>query len=412
MTTDATTQPVVFNPFDPEFKKNPYPTYHRLLEEDPVQQSPLGGLVLTRYADCTSLLRDPRASADFRKSDTFREQAIAQGFDYDALLQENRSFLFLDPPDHTRLRGLVNKAFTPRVVETLRPRIAQIVGELLDAALDRGEMDVMEDYAYPLPVAIICDMLGVPVEDNVRFREWTKEAARSLDPEQLLPPDEVERRQKVFDAFRAYFEDLIAKRRTQPADDLISALIAVEDEGARLSHEELLSTCILLLIAGHETTVNLIGNGTYQLLQHPDQMALLRERPELIKTAVEELLRFDPPVQLTGRIAMEDMPFGDKVLRKGEQAVILIGAANRDPAQFPDPQRLDLTREDNRHIAFGMGIHFCLGAPLARVEGQIAIGELVSRTRDIELTVEEPPYKENLVLRGLASLPVRLTRRT
>jgi cytochrome P450 len=404
MTADAK---VTFNPFDPEFRKNPYPTYHRLLVEDPVQESPFGGLILSRYADATALLRDPRASSDFRKSDAFRQQAIAQGLDYDALLEENRSFLFLDPPDHTRLRGLVNKAFTPRVIGGLRPRIARIVGELLDAAAVRGEMDVMEDLAYPLPVQIICDMLGVPVEDNARFRTWTNEAARSLDPDFALPQEEVERRQRTFEAFREYFEGLIAKRRADPKDDLISALIAVEDEGARLSHEELIATCILVLIAGHETTVNLIGNGTLQLLRHRDQLELLRGRPELIRTAVEEVLRFDPPVQLTGRIALEDMRFGDKVLRKGEQATILIGAANRDPEQFADPQRLDITREDNRHIAFGMGIHFCLGAPLARVEGQIALGELSRRLESLELASNDPPYKENLVLRGLASLPVR-----
>lgn len=406
MTTEAA--PVLFNPFDPEFRRNPYPTYRRLLTEDPVQQSPLGGLILSRYADCTALLRDPRSSSDFRKSDNFRQQALDQGLDYDALLEENRSFLFLDPPDHTRLRGLVNKAFTPKVVEGLKPRIQAIVDELLSSALERGQIDVMEDYAYPLPVAIICDMLGVPVEDNVRFREWTKEAARSLDPDELLSPAEQAARQATFDAFSAYFEDLITKRRAAPRDDLISALIAAEDEGSKLTHEELVSTCILILIAGHETTVNLIGNGTLQLLRHPDQLALLRDRPDLLKTAVEELLRFDPPVQLTGRLAMEDIQIGDKVLRKGQQATMLIGAANRDPEQFPDPDRLDITRAENRHIAFGMGIHFCLGAPLARVEGQVAIGELVARTSSLELVVDEPPYKENLVLRGLAELQVRL----
>jgi cytochrome P450 len=409
MTTDVT--PVSFNPFDPEFRKNPYPIYERLLAEDPVQVSPLGGLILSRYADCTALLRDPRVSSDFRKSDNFRQQALDQGLDYDTLLEENRSFLFLDPPDHTRLRGLVNKAFTPKVVEGLKPRIADIVDGLITEALGHGEIDVMEDFAYPLPVAIICGMLGVPVEDNVRFREWTKEAARSLDPDELLSPAEQAARQATFDAFSAYFEELITKRRAHPKDDLISALIAAEDEGSKLTHEELVSTCILILIAGHETTVNLIGNGTLQLLRHPDRLALLRQNPELLKSAVEELLRFDPPVQLTGRLALEDIPIGDRVLRKGQQATLLIGAANRDPAQFPEPQQLDITRSENRHIAFGMGIHFCLGAPLARVEGQQAIGELVARTSALELMVDDPPYKENLVLRGLAALPVRLTPR-
>ncbi len=407
MTTDAAEAPVVFNPFDPEFRKNPYPTYHRLLAEDPVQESPLGGLVLSRYADAISLLRDPRASSDFRKSDAFRKQAAEQGLDYNALLEENRSFLFLDPPDHTRLRSLVTKAFTPRVVEELRPRILGIVTELIDAALERGGMDVMEDFAYPLPVAIICDMLGVPVEDNVRFREWTKEAARSLDPDFVLPQEEIDRRQVTFEAFGDYFRALVATRRANPKDDLISALIDAEDQGSKLNEEELISTCILLLIAVHETTVNLIGNGTYQLLRHPEQLQLLRETPGLIKTAVEELLRFDPPVQLTGRLALEDLGFGGKTLKKGQQATILIGAVNRDPEQFVDPQHLDITRQDNRHIAFGLGIHFCLGSPLARVEGQIALSELARRLPNIELAVDEPPYKENLVLRGLAELPVR-----
>ncbi len=408
MTTDATSSPIVFNPFDPEFRKNPYPTYARLLAEDPVQESPLGGLVLSRHEDAMTLLRDPRVSSDFRKSPAFKEQVTAQGLDYDALLEENRSFLFLDPPDHTRLRGLVNKAFTPKVIEGLRPRIEEIVGRLLDAAFERGTMDVMEDFAYPLPVQIICDMLGVPVEDNVRFRVWTSEAARSLDPDFALPQEEIERRQRTFDALDGYFRDLIATRRASPRDDLLSALIAAEDEGKKLNETELISTCILILIAGHETTVNLIGNGTLQLLKHPAELQKLREDPSLIGTAVEELLRFDPPVQLTARLALEDIQLGGKVLKQGQQGVILIGAVNRDPAQFTDPQRLDITRQENRHLAFGMGIHFCLGAPLARMEGRIALGQLVARASTLELTVDEPPYKENLTLRGLAALPVRL----
>ena len=407
MTTETT--PLVFNPFDAEFRKNPYPLYHRFLEEDPVHESPLGGLVLSRHEDAMSLLRDPRASSDFRKSPNFRQQVEAQGFDYDAIMMESRSFLFLDPPDHTRLRGLVNKAFTPRVVEGLRPRIEQIVGRLIDAALEKGEVDVMEDIAYPLPVQIICDMLGVPVEDNARFRAWTNEAARSLDPDFALPPEEIERRQRTFEAMQGYFTDLVAHRRADPRDDLISALIAAEDEGKTLTETELISTCILLLIAGHETTVNLIGNGTLQLLRHPGQLQKLRDDPSLIGTAVEELLRFDPPVQLTGRLALEDMEFGGKTLKKGDQAVILIGAANRDPEQFTEPQRLDVTRTENRHLAFGMGVHFCLGAPLARVEGRIALGELVRRARVMELLTDDPPYKEQLVLRGLAALPVRMS---
>ena len=256
-----------------------------------------------------------------------------QGLDYDALLEENRSFLFLDPPDHTRLRSLVTKAFTPRVVEELRPRILGIVTELIDAALERGGMDVMEDFAYPLPVAIICDMLGVPVEDNVRFREWTREAARSLDPDFVLPQEEIDRAPGNIRRVRRVLPRAWSRRAApNPKDDLISALIAAEDEGSKLNEEELISTCILLLIAGHETTVNLIGNGTLATpAPSRPAAAAARDDPALIKTAVEELLRFDPPVQLTGRLALEDLQFGGKTLKKGQQATILIGAANRDP---------------------------------------------------------------------------------
>jgi cytochrome P450 len=250
-------------------------------------------------------------------------------------------------------------------------------------------------------------MMGVPAEDNVRFRAWTADAARSLDPEETLSKEEQERRQQTFDNFRAFFAELIARRRAEPRDDLITALIAAEDEGSKLSEEELLSTCVLLLIAGHETTVNLIGNGMLALLRHPDQLQRLREDPQLIATAVEELLRYDPPVQLTGRIALEDIALsGGETVPKGKQAVLLLGAANHDPAQYTDPDRLDLGREDNRHLAFGMGIHYCLGAPLARVEGQIAIGEMVRRLDGIELATDAPAYKEQLTLRGLTSLPV------
>jgi cytochrome P450 len=407
MTTDITPENEIgFNPFAPGFRTNPYPTYNRMREEDPVHQS-LFGLVLSRYADCASILRDPRASSDSRKSEGFAAFTEAQGLDPDAVLRETQPFLFLDPPDHTRLRGLVNKAFTPHVVEELRPRIAERIQVLLDDVAPRGEIDVIHDIAYPLPVRIICDMLGVPAEDFVRFREWTNEAARALDPDFVLPPDVLERRQRMFDEFRAYFEELIAKRRAEPRDDLMSALIAAEEQGDRLSSEELISTCILLLIAGHETTVNLIGNGMLALVRHPDQLDLLRRTPDLIKTAVEELLRFDPPVQLTGRTALEDIPIDGKVLKKGQQVILLLGAANRDPAQFERPEELDLTRHENRHLAFGMGIHFCLGAPLARVEGQIALGEMARRLRNPRLIVDEPEYKENLVLRGLASLALK-----
>ena len=402
-------EPLVFNPLDPAFRIDPYPTYARLRAEDPVHQAEFGALVFSRYDDCMALLRDPRSSSDGRNSTAYKE-AIEQGtVDSEMLIMEEPSFLFLDPPDHTRLRGLVNKAFTPRVVERLRPRIQTRVDQLLDAAAEQGSLEIIEDLAYPLPVAVICEMLGVPVEDHVTFREWSRQAARSLDPEEALSPEEQEQRRNVIESFRNYFRGLIAERRKNPQDDLISALIAAEDEGNKLSEQELLSTCILLLIAGHETTVNLIGNGTLALLRHPDQLAKLQGDPSLAQSAVEEVLRYDPPVQFTGRIALEEMEVGGATLQKGQQSVILLAAANRDAAQFPDPDRFDITREGNQHIAFSFGIHFCLGAPLARVEGQIALSTLVRRFDNLALETEAPEYKENIVLRGLAALPVSFT---
>lgn len=406
MTTDTT--PIAFNPFDPAYRSNPYPVLNHLRETDPVHVSPLGFTALSRYADCATMLRHPMSTSDSRKSPGWPEQVRAQGLDPDqVLLESTPPFLFMDPPDHTRLRGLVNKAFTPRVVENLRPRVEAIVAELLDAAAKRGSLEVIEELAYPLPVIVISEMLGVPKEDSETFKAWSREMARSLDPDFVLPPEVQERRQRAAEEFTEYMRGLIAKRRVEPQDDLLSALIAVEEEGLKLTENELLSTAILLLIAGHETTVNLIGNGTLALLRHPDQMQRLRDDPSLIKTAVEELLRFDPPVQLTGRIALEDIELSDVVIPKHTQTVLLLGAANRDPAQFPDPERLDIGRTENRHLAFGMGIHFCLGAPLARIEGQIAIGEFVRRVLAPGLVEDPPPYKENITLRGIASLPVR-----
>ncbi len=401
------TEPIVFNPLDPAFRIDPYSVYRRLREEAPVHQGPFGAWVFSRYADCVAILKDPRLSSDGRNSEAF-ENAVEQGlFDPDQnLVNGAQSFLFLDPPDHTRLRGLVSKAFTPRVVEALRPRIQEWVDELLDAVAEKGSLEVIEDLAYPLPVNVICELLGVPPEDHVKFRDWSREAARSLDPVEALPPEVVEARQRVGDQFAEYFLSLIQKRRGSPGDDLLSALIAAEEEGDTLSEDELLATAILLLIAGHETTVNLIGNGTLALLRHPDQLQRLADDPSLAKSAVEELLRYDPPVQMTGRTALEDMEIAGATIRKGQQAIVLLGSANRDPEQFPDPERVDISRADNRHIAFGFGIHFCLGAPLARVEGEIVLGTLVRRFSGLKLLAKEPEYKENIILRGLQSLPV------
>ena len=403
MTQPAT---VAFNPFDPAFRSDPYPVYRRLLEDSPVFELPFGGWAFCRYADCVAILKDARSSSDQRNATAFQEWAREQGIDPDA---GARPFLFLDPPDHTRLRGLVNKAFTPRTVEALRPHIQEIVDDLLDRIAQQGGMDAIEDLAYPLPVKVICEMMGVPLEDHATFKDWSRHLARALDPDPLVPPAEIERRQRAIDSFGEYFAKLIEQRRKAPGDDLLSALIAAEESGDKLSENELLSTSILLLVAGHETTVNLIGNGVLALLRHPDQLELLRNDPSLARSAVEEILRFDPPVQFDGRIAREDMEIGGVTIKQGDQSMQLLGAANRDPEVFPDPDTFDIRRQDNRHIAFGFGIHFCVGAPLARVEGEIALRSLVQRFPRIELRTEAPEYKENIVLRGLRSLPVSVS---
>src|SRR6266478_5169954 len=390
-----------FNPMDAEFIADPYPTYHRLRTEDPVHHSALGFWVLTRYEDVVTALRDPRLAKEAIASFV----AARFGAPVPAI---GLSMLDRDPPDHTRLRGLVNKAFTPRVVEGLRPHIQKIVDGLLARVEGAGTMDLIEEFAYPLPVTVICQMLGVPVEDRERFKQWGLDIARGLDAI-LLPPDSDVARRSVAArrALSDYFRALIAERRAAPRGDMLSALIAAEEAGDKLSEDELLATCILLLIAGHETTVNLIGNGTLALLRHPGELRRLRETPGLIASAVEELLRYDGPVQRTARIPSTDVTIGGRTIGKGEMVMPFIGAADRDPAQFADPDRLDLARTDNRHIAFGWGIHFCLGAPLARVEGQIAIDTLVRRFPKLELVTNEPEYRQSLTLRGLKTLPVR-----
>ncbi len=396
----ASTQ-AVFNPLMPEFHSNPYPFYRALREEDPVHQSPLGFWVCTRYDDAVMILRDPR----FGREGMAKLMEARLGLTQDT--SRARDMLFQDPPDHTRLRALVSRAFTPRVVEVMRPHIQEIVDGLLDRVDGARAMDVIEDLAYPLPVTVICEMLGVPAADQDIFKTWSTDIARSLDAA-ILPADSdaIPRGRDARLGLADYFRSLIATRRKDPKPDLLSALIAAEEEGNKLSEGELVSTCMLLLIAGHETTVNLIGNGLLALLQHPDQLRALRDDPGLIQTGVEELLRFDGPVQRTGRMTTAEVEIGDKRIPRDSVVVSVIGAANRDPKQFADPDRLDVSRKDNRHIAFGFGIHFCLGAPLARLEGQIALGTLLRRMPKLALVSDVPEWRESSTLRGLKSLPV------
>ncbi len=393
-----------FDPRDPVFRANPYPTYDALRENTPVMSTPLGLLVLSRHSDSVRLLHHPTTSNDQRNSALY--QAFTESMAVDPFEGREPSFLFLDPPDHTRLRGLVSHAFTPKRVRDLAPRIQEIVDELIDTALPAGRMEVIEEFAYLVPVRVICELLGVPAADHEIFKDWSRELARGLDPEFMIPTETQERMNAAALALQNYFEELIQQRTADPGDDMLSALIQAEQSGEKLTHGELLSTLSLLLIAGHETTVNLIGNGVLQFSRHPEQYAKLCADPSLAKSAVEEVLRFDPPVQLSGRISMTDLTFDDHVLTKGQQALTLIGAANRDPEEFgPTAGDFDITRTPNNHVAFGAGIHFCLGAPLARMEAQIAFATMARRIGTFRLA-DEPSYRENFVLRGLSKLPI------
>jgi cytochrome P450 len=376
-----------------QFRENPYPLYRYLHGVAPVQWNDvLEAWTVARYADVARCLSDARGFSADRTPELVSGSAVA------------KSMLVSDPPDHTRLRTLVQKAFTPRVVEGLRPRIVGIVDDLLTAAAERGpQLDVVADLAYPLPVIVIAELLGIPPADRETFHDWSTALAASLDP--LVFEEAHIRATNARDALHAYLRGIIAQRRRQPREDLISALVAVEERGDVLSEPELVVMCSLLLIAGHETTVNLIGNGMLALIEHPAALEQLRSHPGLIQSAVEELLRFDSPVQLTGRIASQPVELGGQTIAAGDWVLPLLGAANRDPLQFAEPDRLDLERNPNPHLAFGRGIHFCLGAPLARLEGQIAIGALVQRFSKLELA-GQPLRRDQITLRGLSSLPV------
>ncbi len=393
------TEVLTYDPFEPAVHDDPYPTYHALRAADPVHRSELMDMwVLTRHRDIAFVLRDPRFSVDRREWDGTPPPADGE---------LTQSMLSLDPPDHTRLRTLVSRAFTPRVVERLRPLATTLVDEALDRAAHAGGLELVEDLAYPLPVAVIAHLLGVPREDWPRFRAWSRLLVGSLDPTVARDPDRMGPARAAERALHAYLEGVVAERLAEPRDDLISALVAPADGAPAMRGKELLLMLALLLVAGHETTVNLIGNGVLALLRHPDQLALLRARPELVEQAVEELLRWDSPVQLTGRLATSDVEVGGRTVRTGELALTVLGAANRDPEVFTDPDRLDLTRPPGPHLAFGRGIHFCLGAPLARLEGQVAIAALVGRFPGLH-EAGEPERSETITMRGLRRLPLEV----
>ena len=390
--------------FSPEFRRDPHPIYHQLRQSAPLAYNPdVDEWILTRWADCEAVLRDPKwSSAPEHRGDRMQAGPQVQDFIDSGL----RTLLFLDPPDHTRLRRLVSKAFTPRRIEQLRSHVKEIAADLL-AGVEPGQTwDVISTLAYPLPVIVICELLGVPVEDRHQFEGWSSDATRLLDGD--ISEDEMQRGIVAAMYFINYFNVLFEQRRAQPEDDLLSGLLAVEEAGDVLSEEELRSIVLLLFLAGHETTMNLIGNGLFALLQHRDQWERLVADPSLAPSAVEELLRYDGPVHLTGRVASTDLEIAGQQFHRGDQVVTLLAAANRDPARFPDPDRLDITRPDNQHLTFSHGIHYCLGAALARLEGQVVFETLATRWPSLDLAVpaDQVEYRDHFVLRGLKALPV------
>ena len=375
--------------------------------EDPVHwHEGLGIWLLTRYSDVLEALRDRRLSSD--RTSPYAASPIQEPMQ-ERMAPINRilsnMMLMSDPPNHTRLRSLANKAFTPRVVENMRSHIQAVVEQLLDEVEQAGRMDVISDLAYPLPATVICEMLGVAPEDRDQFKKWSDYLAGLLG-DISRAAEQVEVAQRSALEMIDYLQGIITECRQNPRDDLISALVTAEEQGGMFSEEELFSMFVLLQIGGHETTTNLIGNGLLALLQNPAELQKLRENPSLTETAVEELLRYDSPVQITSRISMEDLEIGGKKISKGQMVSLFIGAANRDPAQFPEPDRLDITRQENRHLAFGFGLHFCLGAALARLEGQIAIGAVLRRMPHLRLATADLEWDDNPTFRGLKALPV------
>jgi cytochrome P450 len=394
----------------PGFVANPYPLYRWLRENAPVRRDPVAPVwVLSRHADVATMLKDPRFDKDPFASQRFpaivREQLGILDEPAQTTDIETVSMLFLDPPQHTRVRAIFSKAFTPKMIAGLLPRIQLITDKRLEKVLPSGKMDVIEAIAYPLPVVVIAELLGFPPEDYPLYKKWSDDfaAALGLNPSRKLQDAAAQSRVEL----QAYFDKLVTKLEKEPGDNLLSALLAMEHEQGALSREELFINAALLLAAGHETTTNLIANGIYHLLKHPEQLQLLRENPSLIESAVEELLRFDSPVQWVSRVVGQRLEMGGKTLESGAILLGSIGAANRDPAVFPDPERLDLRRSDNRHLSFGSGIHFCLGAALARMEAQIAIGTIVQKCQNLRLAQRRIRWKKGMVFRAIYELRVR-----
>jgi cytochrome P450 len=405
MTTTTESQGLLVQLLDPSNRADPYPVYRQILERGPLVLPEAHLVVFSSFQDCGDVLRHPSSASDRLKS-AVTQREIAKGAPARPFGQPG--FLFLDPPDHTRLRKLAQQAFAPKRVRALEADIVSMVDSLLDRIDAAGRFDVIEDLAHPLPVAVICRMLGVPIEDEPEFSRASALLAQGLDPFTTFTgevPESFQERLQAGHWLRGYLAELIEERRATPREDLITALITAEEDGDQLTTEEIVATCNLLLIAGHETTVNLIANAILAMLRHPQHWAALAADPERASSIIEETLRWDPPVQMAGRYAADDVTIGDVVVPKGETMMVLLAAAQRDPTAFGRQDEFDPDRETIRHLAFGHGLHFCLGAPLARLEARVALSAVTARFPNARLD-GEAAYKPNVTLRGLASLPV------
>ncbi|HKR13096.1 MAG TPA: cytochrome P450 [Pyrinomonadaceae bacterium] len=403
--TDSTLS--LYHLLDPQVLANPYPLYHRLRAEAPVHWDPyLHAWVVTRYADIVFVLHQFSA-----KCAPTPEQLAAIGMPELGPVAQvlMRQMLFLDAPAHTRLRGLASMAFTPARVEALRSHIQEIVDDLMAPLVSTGRMDVIADLAAPLPAIVTSEMLGVPTSDHDQLKSWSEDFAEVLGNFQHNP-DRAAQTLQCVEEMNTYFREAIRRCRTQPREGLVHSLLTAEIDGDRLTEEEVIANCIVTMVGAQETTTNLIGNGVLALLRNPDQLQSLRQDPGLIPSAVEELLRYDAPSQRTARIAPEDTELSGKRIRKGQPVIVVMAAGNRDPERFVDPDRLDVGRRDNRHLAFGWASHFCFGAALARIEGQLAFDAIVNRLPDLALEPRPLVWRENLSLRGLTSLPVTFAK--
>jgi pimeloyl-[acyl-carrier protein] synthase len=398
--------PVRFNPMLPEYLVNPYPQFRALRETDPLHWSPtLGVWLLTRYADVHAALRDPRFSCMSERWEHY-QKFFLRGGSVSSPLGEMYSKWMLqrDPPDHTRLRALVNKAFTSRAVEAMRPRIQRAIDDLLDRVVKSGSIDVMADVAFPLPILVISEMLGVPAEDYPKIRDWTSALLPSISP--AASARDMTRINQVIVEYYKFFGKLIKDRLAEPKDDLLTALLQAREEGSKLTEEELLATCVFMIFAGHVTTTQLIGKGMLTLLQHPEQLEMLRQDPSLIGNAVEEMLRYESPFQLLYRTSAEEIQLHGKTILPRQMILLGAAAANHDPEQFTDPDSFDIKRDCSKHLAFAYGIHYCAGAPLARMEGQLAINSMLRRLPELTLHSSGIRREPSILLRGLTTLPL------